>query len=297
MKKITLFLCLPLILCFAAACGHSPEKDDALAPPPAETLYKQALELYKNNNYIDAGPAFQKVRARYPINQWGIKAELRVADCFYYQKKYDNAFVQYQEFSRLHPTYRFIDYVYYQMGMCYYKQLCPVDRDQTFTLQSIRQFERLISLFPVSLYVPSAKEKITECRQLYAEHILYIGSFYYRTNVYKSALSRFLEARQDCYYDCLSSPDLLLFQLGKTYLRLDQPENAREQFALLIQKYPESPFVSLSEELSANPEKIEDIDKIKISRILKKANPLRAITAIPLPFIGNDEETEEKNEE
>ena len=60
-----------------------------------------------------------------------------------------------------------------------------------------------------------------------------------------------------------------------------------------VKKYPESPFVSLSEELLADPEKIEDIDKIKISRILKKANPIRAITSIPFPFIGKEEKPEE----
>ncbi|MCD6353634.1 MAG: outer membrane protein assembly factor BamD, partial [Proteobacteria bacterium] len=266
---------------------------DTLASPPAEELYKQALDFYKNNNYIYASDAFQKVRARYPINKWGIKAELRVADCLYYQSRYENAFVQYQEFTRLHPAYQFVDYVYYQMGMCYYKQLCIIDRDQTFTLQALRHFEKLISISPSSPYVPSAREKINECRQNLAEHILYIGNFYYRTNAYNSALSRFLEARQDYYYGSLSSPDLLLFQLGKTYLRLDQPENAREQFTILLQKYPESPFVSLSEELLADPEKIEDIDKIKISRILKKVNPIRAITSIPFPFIGKEEKPEE----
>jgi len=290
MKTILLFL-LALCMCFCGACGHSPERDVPPAPPPPEKLYSEAIELYKKSNYIDGYDAFQKCRTRYPISEWGIKAELKMADCLYYQKEYDTAFIQYQKFTQLHPTYQYIDYVYYQMGMCFYNQLCTIDRDQTFAHEGVKHFERLLSLFPSSLYTPSAMEKLNECKKNIAEHILYIGNFYYKTGSYHSALFRYQEALHD-YYGYLSSPDLLVFQLGKTYLRLEEPENAREQFVVLLSKFPESPYASLCEILLEDSKQIEELDKIKISQIVKKANilnPVRAIRSIPLPFVGKDE--------
>ena len=283
---------LPLLIIafsFILSCSHSPENLKTPSVPSAQDLYLKAMAFYEMNDYINAFDAFQKCRTRYPISEWGTQAELKMADCLYYQKQYQSAFIKYQEFSRLHPTYRFIDYTYYQMGMCYYKQLCSIDRDQEFTREAIKQFGKLISLFPSSPYVPSARKKIKECKKILAEHILYIGNFYYRTGAFNSALHRYLEALNN-FHDYLPSPDLLLFQLGKLYLRLHQPKNAREQFIALIRDYPDSPFVPLSETLLEDPKKIKEIDKIKVLEVLNKLNPARAIKSIPLPFGGEKEE-------
>ena len=287
MRIFILFL-FSLAIFLYGGCSHPPEKTEAPSPPAPEMLYNEAMELYRNGNYIDSFTIFQKCHTRYPISEWGIKAELKMADCLYYQGQYGSAFIQYQEFTRLHPTHKFIDYAYYQMGMCYYKQICSIDRDQSFTQNAIKQFEKLLSLFPSSPYAPSAREKIKECKKYLAEHIIYIGNFYYRTGAFKAALHRYLEALNN-YHDYLTSPDLLIFQLGKLYLRLNQPENARNQFITLIREYPESPFVSLCEALLEDPKQIEEIDKIKISEILNKLNPVRVIKSIPIPFRGEKE--------
>lgn len=290
MKK-TLFFLLMVTLGFVWSCKHAPESDDALSIVPAERLYMDAMEFYRVNNYIDAFEAFQKCRTRYPITEWGIKAELKMADCLYYQKQYESAFIQYQEFTRLHPTYTYIDYAYYQMGMCYYNQLCGIDRDQSFTREAIKHFEKLLVLFPSSAYVSSAREKIEECKKNLAEHVLYIGNFYYRTGAYDAALHRYVEALND-YRDYLQTPDLLLFQLGKLSLRLNRPGEARKQFIMLVTDYPESLYAPLSETLLEDPAQIEEIDKIKVLSLLEKANPVRAIKAIPVPFIGEKAEEE-----
>ena len=122
-----------------------------------------------------------------------------------------------------------------------------------------------------------------------AEHVLYIGNFYYRTGAYNAALHRYSEALDD-YYDYLQSPDLLLFQLGKLSIRLNRPGDARIQFMALVRDYPESPYAPLGETLLEDPAQIEEIDKIKVADILEKVNPVRAIKAIPLPFLGDKEE-------
>jgi len=292
MKK-TVFLLLVVTFGFAWSCKHAPESDDAALMIPAESLYLEAMEFYRVNNYIDAFDAFQKCRTRYPISEWGVKAELKMADCLYYQKNYETAFIQYQEFTRLHPTYTYIDYAYYQMGMCYYNQVCSIDRDQSFTREAVKHFEKLLSLFPASAYAGSARERIGECRKNLAEHVLYIGNFYYRTGAYDAALHRYLEALND-YHDYLQSPDLLLFQLGKLSLRLNRPDDARKQFLALLKEHPESPYAPLGETLLEDPAQIEEIDKIKVLSVLEKANPIRAIKAIPVPFVGEKEEEEEK---
>jgi DNA uptake lipoprotein len=220
------------------------------------------MNLYKKNDYVDAFEAFQQCRTRYPISELGIKSELKMADCLYYQNQYETAFIKYQEFSRLHPKYKFIDYAYYQMGMSYYKQICSIDRDQSFSEGAVKQFETLITLFPSSQYVPSARKKIEECKKSLAEHILYIADYYSRTKAYNSALYRYVEALQN-YRDYIVSPDQLMFQIGKLYLRANQPENARDQFIALLKEYPDSPLAPEAESLLEDPGRAEKINDVK----------------------------------
>jgi len=265
MKKFTIFL-LIINLFFFSACNLFKEQKKKEPPPaaPAEELYSKAMELYEKNNFLDAYEMFQQCRTRYPISELGIKSELKMADCLYYQKQYETAFTKYQEFSRLHPKYQFIDYVHYQMGMCYYKRICSLDRDQTFTQEAIKNFEILITQFPSSPYTPSAKKKIEKCKKHLAKHILYIADFYYRTKAYNAALFRYLEALNN-YRDYIASPDLLRFKIGTLYLQINQPENARDQFIALLKEYPQSSVAPLAKNLLEDPEQIKHIEDTKIS--------------------------------
>lgn len=248
---------------------------DFSTPPPAQELYAKAMEFYERNNFVDSYKLFQTCRTRYPITEWGINAALKMADCLYYQKQYENALVQYQEFTRLHPTHQFVDYAYYQMGMCYYRQLCKLDRDQTPTAEAIKHFESLLSLFPASAYAPSAQEKIAEAKKRLADHVLSIADYYYRTGAYVSALHRYRQVLTE-YPEQLSEPDRVLFQLGKAYLHIEQPDNARVQFAALIARYPESPLVSPSQTLLENPAALPDHDENSFSQLFGTLNPFRA---------------------
>lgn len=279
------FLLYTLLVLLTIGCRHGAYKEDFASPPPAQEIYAKAMELYERNNFVDSHEVFQACRNRYPISEWGINAALKMADCLYYQKQYENAFVQYQEFTRLHPTHQFVDYAYYQMGMCSYRQLCKVDRDQSFTTQAITHFERLVALFPASPYAASAQEKTAECKKRLADHVLVIADYYYRTKAYISALQRYRQALNE-YPDQLTEPDLVLFQLGKSYLHIEQPDNARVQFATLIARYPESPLVSASETLRDDPAALASMEDSTFSQLLHLFNPLRVV-----PSFG-----EEKNQ-
>lgn len=264
MRNIILIFLLVIACCCSSACGHFKKKKEPPPAAPAEELYSKGMKLYKENNFIDAFEAFQQCRTRYPISELGIKSELKMADCLFYQTHYETAFVKYQEFSRLHPKYKFIDYVYYQMGMSYYKQICSIDRDQSFAQEAVKHFETLVGLFPSSPYVPDARKNIERCKKNLAEHVLYIANFYSRTKAYNSALYRYVEALQD-YRDYIASPDQLMFQIGKLYLIANQPENARDQFIVLLKEYPNSPLAPRAASLLEDPSRVEKFEDVKIS--------------------------------
>ena len=157
----------------------------------AEELAEKGMESFDDEDYSDALKAFNTLKERYPYSQYAILAELKVADAHFYREEYPEAIGAYEDFVQLHPKNEAIPYVKYQIGLCYFKQMLSLDRDQTPTRMAILSFERLLREHAESAYASEARKKINDCRKLLAEHDLYIGRFYYKSKYYQAALGRF----------------------------------------------------------------------------------------------------------
>ena len=157
----------------------------------AQELAEKGMEAFDEEDYKDALKAFNTLKERYPYSQYAILAELKVADAHFYREEYPEAIGSYEDFVQLHPKNEAIPYVKYQIGLCYYKQMLTIDRDQTPTRMAILSFERLLREHAESAYASEARKKINDCRKLLAEHDLYVGRFYYNSEYYKAALGRF----------------------------------------------------------------------------------------------------------
>ncbi len=159
--------------------------------PSPQGMYEYAMRLFQKKKYDKAAEAFKKLKEEHPLSEYTPLAELRTADSIYYDKNYAEAILLYEEFKKLHPTHPEVPYAIYQVGMCHFKQLPTLDRDQTETQKAIEQFRYLIENFPQSPRVVEGKGKMQICQRQLAEHEFYIGNFYLRTKKYKAALGRF----------------------------------------------------------------------------------------------------------
>lgn len=166
-------------------------KKAEMANPTPEELYDLASADFSNGKYDKAVEKFQKLKEEYPLSTVAILAELGVADSHFYQDNYAEAEVAYNDFMNLHPTNKDVPYAMYQVGMCHYRQVSSVDRDQTETQNARKAFERLLARFPQSRYTLSAEKNIRECKRRLAEHEFYVGLFYFNTERYAAALKRF----------------------------------------------------------------------------------------------------------
>lgn len=149
------------------------------------------MEQFESQDYSDAIKTFTALKERYPYSRYAILAELKLADAYFQREEYPQAIAAYEDFSRLHPKNEAIPYVLYQIGESHYRQLLSVDRDQSATKQAILAFERLVKSYPQCSYASKAEEKIQNCRKLLAEHEVYVGRFYYKSEHYRAALARF----------------------------------------------------------------------------------------------------------
>ncbi len=156
-----------------------------------DVMASQGIEDLRKQKYEDAIETFQKVRDRYPYSDQAMLAQIKLADAYFYKKKYDEALQAYKEFEKLHPTNKAVPYCVYREGLCFYRQRSTIDRDQTFTTKAMEEFSRLKKKFPESEYIPKVDVFMAQCRRDLAEHEFYVAQFYFKTKRYQAALQRY----------------------------------------------------------------------------------------------------------
>lgn len=190
-RVITKWFCTGIFLVFmlgGCAIWDRFFSEEEIAP---DELMSQGMEKYEGGYFEAATEAFQKIKDRYPYSKFAVTAELKMADCLYKRKLYDEGFEAYDEFERMHPKNPNIPYVIYRKGMCHFSQVNTIDRDQSNTLQAKEEFERLVKKFSKTEYANKARAKIRKCYIYLAEYELYVGRFYYKKKKYRAAMDRY----------------------------------------------------------------------------------------------------------
>ena len=162
-----------------------------------EAIYQNGYEAYHKEKYKKAIESFQRVQEEYPLSKLALLAELGIADSHFSNEEYGEAEIAYEDFMNLHPTNENLPYIMYQIGMCHYKQMSGIDRDQSETLKTKEAFENLMTRYPSSKFSFMGEKRLRDCKKRLGEHELYIGHFYFVQEKYKAALRRFETASRE----------------------------------------------------------------------------------------------------
>jgi len=159
-------------------------------PPTAKVLYQQAMTDIRHGRYVLAQDLFKQIQDQFPFSPYATLASLYYADCKFYDGDYEEAIPLYEEFIKLHPANKFVQYALFQEGSCYFNLMCTPDRDQTNTHKTIEVYERLLNQFPDTPYKREVIKRIAIARERLAEHELVVAHWYYRTNQLPQAIYR-----------------------------------------------------------------------------------------------------------
>ncbi len=214
---------------------------------PAD-LYRKGLALYNKKEHGKALEVFNELKGSFPgEDPYYTWAELKVADCYFFQKEYPEAISHYEEFKKFHPFHEDIPYVIFQIGLSHFNQMLSIDRDQGASRNALSNFEFLIANYPPSIFTEKAREKVKICRERLAARELYIAKFYYKRKKYEGAKAR-LAGIVNLYPEA-DMLDEALFYLGRSHLKLGERDPARNVFMELIENYPDSPFSDKAEDI------------------------------------------------
>lgn len=227
-----------LLLAAPAGCGTTGTKENDRT---SRDWYEEGMRLMERKRYQGAVEALQEAAVLYRDAALDAEIQLALAEAHFRNRDYDEAISAYGEFLRLHPRHRSSGKVQYQIGMSYFKQMRGADRSQEATQLALESFEKLIRSYPRSELVPEAREKIVLCRRRLADHEIYVGRYYLRTKAYEAALPRFDKVYHE--FSDLGFGDDALYFLGLCYQKLDQEDEARKMWDLLIREYPHSRYL------------------------------------------------------
>jgi len=180
---------LLLILQFFTACSEAPTKQ---ATTEAEAIYNEAKKLVDSSRYIMATEKLNLLRSKYPYSFYATHAELLAADILFLQDNYIEAAAAYILFRDFHPKHEKLPYVIWKIAESYYNQLpSTFDRDLSTGDEAIKYYEEILDKYAQTEYSKGSSEKIDKIKKMKKEKDLYIADFYFKTEVYDSAIYRY----------------------------------------------------------------------------------------------------------
>lgn len=233
-------------LMFHAGCAT--QSPDFAEIPPAEELYAQGIETLEGReilwvfNLVDYDRAieqFQSIIDNYPYSQYELLAQLKIADAYFADDRYEEALAYYQDFADLHPEHEKVPYTMLQAALCHYNQIESVDRDQNATLLATEALTRLIERHPYAEETRRAEELTLELRTRLALHEIEIADFYRARTHWQSAAARYRRVIDE--YPGLGLDARSLFRLGLCLEEMNRSDEALRLYHVVVENYSDTP--------------------------------------------------------
>ena len=212
--------------------------------PPADELYaegerilkgRRILKVYTAIDYDKAIETFQTIIDNYPYSEWAVNAELKIADAYFEDKRYEEALSYYRSFADLHPQHERVPYTILQSALSHYEQIRSVDRDQTAALESQRYLEQLIRQYPYAPETRQGETLLREIRTRLSRNVMRMGDFYLKRDEYQAAAERYRSLLNT--YPGLGLDAEALYKLGICFENMNREDEALRLFHVVVENF------------------------------------------------------------
>jgi outer membrane protein assembly factor BamD len=228
-----------------AACSKPPPSFEEVEP--ADVLYQRGQETLEGGTWLGVIPRvqhdeaieiFQSIIDNYPYSEYAVLAELRIADAYFDDEKYEEALAYYRDFADLHPQHEMVPYTIYRAALCHERRMRSPNRDQTPTRDALLFLDRLLAHYPYSEYATDAEVLWRTLRTRLAQHVKEIADFYASHDEWESAAERYRTILNE--YPGLGFDAEALYRLGVCYLHMNRETEAVGIFQAVVQNYQDS---------------------------------------------------------
>jgi tol-pal system protein YbgF len=121
-----------------------------------ETLYAAAYQTFKDGNYDKSRTEFKSFLAAYPETEYAGNAQYWIGECYYFEKDYEQAILEYEKVSKNHPKGNKVSSALLKQGLSFLKL-----NDKTSARLILQQ---VIKDFPNTTQARIARVKLQEIK-------------------------------------------------------------------------------------------------------------------------------------
>lgn len=206
--------------------------------------FEEARGRYERGKYLAAREILLPLEDSLRAVDIQEQVKLLIADTYFYQGGSLNlaeALARYRSFLTFFPQSPSAEYAQFQVANCYFRQLGPPDRDQSYTENAITEYERFLDLHPGSQWEDEARANMLEARALKARHEYQVATFYWNWRDHDAAVGRLEEVLRE--HPELPEREEALFRAAQAHYVLGNGEEGDGYAARLREDYPGSSFV------------------------------------------------------
>ena len=230
-------------LSFLVSCSTTKKLEEEVQLTP-EQLFEKGNKALEQERFITANKAFAKIGHEFPYSDLAPQSQLLEGYASFKAKNYTEALIAFDEFIRLYPGEKQVDYVYHLKALSFYNQIAPASLDQSISVEAENALNEVINRFPDSKYAKDSKFKLNLVYDHLAAKEMYVGVYYLKKGNYAAAINRFQVVLTK--YQTTSHIMEALHRLVEANLGIGLKEEAKKYASILGNNYPESKWYKYS---------------------------------------------------
>lgn len=240
-----LILTLAAVALVATACG----KGDPRMPAPGAVdadkfLFDKGTALLKDKNWITAREYFKRLIDSFPSSPYRYEAKLGIGDSYLGEGRIDSVILavnEFREFKQYFPLNTRADYADYKICLGSSKQMLSPQRDQTATIEAIKECDAFLKAHPASSHRAEVEKLYRAARDRLSQSEYEVGLTYFRFKNYEGAMGRWVALLGvDPEF---TRRDAVIFHMAEVLAKGGRPAEALPLYSRVVTEFPKSDFV------------------------------------------------------
>ena len=243
--KTLLIRALALAVVMAgSACASGSRRPPVGTPDPDKFLFERGTEELNDKDWFTAREYFSQLVDSYPQSEHRGDAKLGIGDTYLGEGTSESfvlAINEFREFLQFYPTHRRAYYAQYKLAMSHFYQMRDPMRDQTETIEAIRELTTFVERYPNSPLIQEGRARLREARDRLGEHELGVAIHYHRVKFWPATIERIKPLlERDPQF---TRRDAALYYLADSYEKIGRPAEALPHFERLVKEFETSEFL------------------------------------------------------
>lgn len=236
------------IALFAGCAKQKPKEEMTF-----DELRTKALAYVKDKKNDLAAEHLEQIIAQNPDRTDIGKYKLLLAEVYFKDGKYPSAYELYDHYSMFYPSDERSEYAKYRSILAKFYQTLRSDCDQSQTEETVRLCKEYLDASSFKEYIKDVADIHKTCENKLIDKEVYVFNFYLREGELDAAKKRLDYVRTAYLASNQGLEARLLYLESQLAKKQNNVALMQENLTLLAQKYPQSPFTSMTHALVNKP--------------------------------------------